>query len=84
MIKRVVLFLITNLAVILILNITLRILGVDRIINAQGGLNMGALSIYALVVGFGGAFFSLAISKWSAKMMTGAQVIVTPASELEA
>src|ERR1043166_109089 len=83
MLKRVFLFLATNLAVIIVLNITLKILGVDRIVTEQGGLNMTALSIMAAVIGFGGAFISLAISKWSAKMMTGAHVIETPSNATE-
>ena len=73
--KRILLFIGTNLAVIVLLNITMRILGVDRILDAQGGLDLNALLIFAAVIGFGGAFFSLAISKWSAKRMTGARVI---------
>ncbi len=81
--KRILLFLATNLAVIILINITLRLLGVDRILDAQGGLNFNALLIFASVVGFGGAFFSLAISKWSAKQMMGAQVIEQPVTATE-
>lgn len=81
--KRILLFLATNLAVIILLNITLRLLGVDRILDAQGGLNFNALLVFAAVVGFGGAFFSLAISKWSAKQMMGAQVIGQPVTATE-
>lgn len=81
--KRILLFLATNLAVIILLNITLRLLGVDRVLDAQGGLNFNALLIFASVVGFGGAFFSLAISKWSAKQMMGAQVIEQPVTATE-
>jgi heat shock protein HtpX len=82
-VKRILLFIATNLAVIVLLNITLRLLGVDRILDAQGGLNFNALLIFAAVVGFGGAFFSLAISKWSAKQMMGAQVIEQPVTATE-
>jgi heat shock protein HtpX len=83
-IKRIVLFLITNLAVIFILNITMRILGVDRmLVNSGGGLNLDSLLVFAAVIGFGGALVSLAMSKWSAKFMTGAQVIETPRNETE-
>ena len=84
MIKRVVLFLITNLAVIFVLNITMRLLGIDTLLaESGGGLNLNALLVFAAVIGFGGAFISLAMSKWSAKMMTGAKVIDSPRSEAE-
>ena len=80
--KRILLFLATNLAIIFILNITLHLLGVDRILNAQGtGLNYNALLIFAAVFGMGGAFISLAMSKWTAKRFTGAQVIERPVNE---
>jgi heat shock protein HtpX len=82
-VKRILLFIGTNLAVIVLLNITMRILGVDRILDAQGGLDLNALLIFAAVIGFGGAFFSLAISKWSAKRMTGARVIEQPVTTTE-
>jgi len=79
--KRILLFLATNLAIIFILNITLHLLGVDRILNAQGsGLNYNALLIFATVFGMGGAFISLAMSKWTAKRFTGAHVIERPAN----
>ena len=74
--KRIILFLITNIAVMLVLGIVLKVLGVDRILDAQGsGMNYNALLIYAAVFGMGGAFISLAMSKWSAKRMMGARVI---------
>jgi heat shock protein HtpX len=83
--KRVLLFILTNLAVILILSIVLRVLGVDRILDQEGiGIDMYSLLIFASVFGFGGAFLSLAISKWTAKRLTGARVIETPGNELEA
>src|SRR5258707_802552 len=78
MFKRIALFLITNLAVIVVLNIVASMLGVNRILTAQGGLDMTALWVFAAVFGLGGAFFSLPISKWRAKMSTGAQVIDVP------
>ena len=82
--KRIALFLVTNLAIVLVLSIVLRVLGVDRILDAQGtGLNMYALLVSSAVIGFGGAFISLAISKWSAKRMTGARVIESPSSSTE-
>jgi len=72
--KRIVLFVLTNLAVMLVLSVVARMLGVDRFLTAQG-LNMGALLGFALVMGFGGALISLLISKPMAKFSTGAQVI---------
>jgi heat shock protein HtpX len=82
--KRILLFLATNLAIIFILNITLHLLGVDRILNAQGTrLNYNALLIFAAVFGMGGAFISLAMSKWTAKRFTGARVIERPSNESE-
>ncbi|MBP8697202.1 MAG: protease HtpX, partial [Syntrophobacterales bacterium] len=80
-----VLFIVTNLAVILILSIVLRLLGVDRILDEQGiALEMTNLLVFAAVFGFGGAFVSLALSKWTALRMTGARVITQPANETEA
>jgi len=81
-VKRIVLFLITNLAVLFVLNITMRLLGIDRML-AQSGGNLGGLLVFAGVIGFGGALISLAMSKWSAKMMTGAQVIEQPQTAAE-
>lgn len=83
--KRVMLFIVTNLAVILILSIVLRLLGIDRILDEQGiALELTNLLVFAAVFGFGGAFVSLALSKWTARRMTGARVITQPASEVEA
>lgn len=82
--KRILLFLVTNLAVVLVLSITLRLLGVDRILDAQGtGLDLNSLLAFAAVFGFGGSFISLAMSKWTAKQMTGAQVIEMPRNAQE-
>ena len=80
--KRIVLFLATNLAIVLVLSLTLRLLGVEPYLTQQG-LNLGSLLIFAAVFGMGGSFISLAISKWTAKRMTGAQVIETPATSTE-
>jgi heat shock protein HtpX len=83
--KRVFLFVLTNLAIVFILSIVLNLLGVDSILAQQGtGLDMGALLVFASVFGFGGAFISLALSKWMAKRMTGARVITQPSNEAEA
>ena len=75
--KRTLLFLATNLGIMLVLSVTMRLLGVEPYLNAQG-LNLGSLLIFAAVMGMGGSFISLAISKWSAKRMTGARVIENP------
>lgn len=84
MFKRIALFLATNLAVVLVLSIVLRLLGVDRILDEAGtGLNYEALLIMSAVLGFGGSLISLAMSKWMAKRATGAQVIVNPANSTE-
>ena len=85
MLKRIALFLATNLAVILVLSVVLRLLGVDRILDESGaGINYEALLVLSLVIGFGGSFISLAMSKWMAKRSTGAQVITQPRNEVEA
>ena len=82
--KRIVLFLATNLAIILVLSITLRLLGFERILDANGvDLNLNSLLLFAAVFGFGGSFISLAISKWIAKKTTGAKVIEQPNSPTE-
>jgi heat shock protein HtpX len=72
--KRVLLFIVTNLAVMLVLGIAARILGVDRFLTSNG-LNLGALLGFAMIMGFGGAIISLLMSKPMAKWSTHAQVI---------
>lgn len=82
--KRILLFLATNLAIIVVLSITLRLLGFERILDEQGtGLNINSLLLFASVFGFGGSFMSLAMSKWTAKRFTGAQVIEIPRNSQE-
>jgi heat shock protein HtpX len=82
--KRILLFLLTNIAIMVVLSITLRILGVDSILAENGSdLNIQALVILSGVIGFGGSFISLLISKWMAKRMTGAVVITNPGSNIE-
>lgn len=84
MLKRVVLFIATNLAVIFVLSIVLRLLGVDRILDESGaGINYEALLVLSLVIGFGGSFISLAMSKWMAKFTTKARVITQPSNSVE-
>ena len=83
--KRIALFLVTNLAVVVLLGIILRLIGFEGILDAQGvDLNLGALLAFAAIVGFLGAFVSLAMSKWSAKRMMGVRVITQPANSTEA
>jgi heat shock protein HtpX len=77
--KRIVLFLATNLAVGLVLSITLSLLGVNRYLVGSG-LNVQALAIFSVIVGFAGSFISLLMSKTMAKWSTGARVIDSPAS----
>lgn len=82
--KRIMLFLLTNIAIMVVLSITLRLLGVDSILAENGSdLNIQALVILSGVIGFGGSFISLLISKWMAKRMTGAVVITNPRSNVE-
>jgi heat shock protein HtpX len=80
--KRVLLFLATNLAVVVVLGIVAKLLGADRYLTASG-LNLGALLVFAAIMGFGGAFISLLMSKTIAKWSTGAQVIEAPSSSTE-
>ena len=81
--KRVFLFLGTNLAVLVVLGFISHLIGVDRYLT-QNGLNLAALLGFAAVFGFGGSFISLLMSKTIAKMSTGAQVIDSPSSSTEA
>jgi heat shock protein HtpX len=81
-VKRVILFLVTNLAVVFVLGIVAHLLGVDRWLTANG-LNYGGLLVFAALFGFGGAFISLAMSKWMAKRSTGAHVITDPRDATE-
>ena len=82
--RRILLFVATNLGVIIVLSATLRLLGLESLLDRQGiNLDLNALLIFASVIGFGGALISLAISKWTAKRMTGARVITEPANETE-
>jgi heat shock protein HtpX len=80
--KRIVLFLATNLAVVLVLTVVLNLLGVGRAVSAEG-INVGALAVFSLVVGFTGSIISLLMSKPMAKWSTGARVIDQPANSTE-
>jgi len=82
--QRIFLFLLTNIAIMVILSVTLRVLGVESLLAQNGSdLNLNALVIFSGIFGFGGAFISLAISKWMAKRMTGAKVIENPSNNVE-
>ena len=80
--RRIIYFLLTNLAIMVVLSTVLRIFGVEPYLNAYG-LNYQSLLIFALVFGMGGSFISLALSKWTAKRMSGAKVITEPANDTE-
>jgi heat shock protein HtpX len=72
--KRILLFLVTNIAVLLVLSVVASVLGVDRFLTEEG-LSLGSLLVFSAIIGFGGSIISLLISKWMAKMSTGAHVI---------
>ena len=82
--KRIGLFIVTNLAVMLVLGGVLQLLGVERILDERGvGLELRSLLILSLVFGMGGSLISLAISKWTAKRLTGARVLENPSTAEE-
>jgi len=82
--KRVALFIGTNIAILVVLLIVTSILGVNNYLDETGtGLNLTHLLIFAAILGFGGSFISLVISKWMAKRLTGAKVIDRPNNEME-
>ena len=81
--KRVVLFVVTNIAVLILLTIVARLLGLDAAL-AREGMDMRSLLLFAGALGFVGSFISLAISKWSAKRLMGVRVIDTPSNDSEA
>jgi heat shock protein HtpX len=80
--KRIVLFLATNIAVMVVLSLVLSLLGVDRFLSGSG-LNLPMLMVFSLVVGFTGSIFSLLISKPVAKWSTGAHVLDAPSTSTE-
>lgn len=82
--KRIFLFLVTNMAILLVLGTVLQLLGVESVLDQQGvDLDLRALLIFSAVFGFGGSLISLAMSKWTAKRMMGVQMITQPRSEEE-
>ncbi len=80
--KRIFLLVLTNVAVMLVLSIAANLLGLDRYLQAHGE-SLGGLLVVAAFFGFGGAFISLAISKWMAKRAMGVRVITQPANATE-
>jgi len=81
--KRIFLLVATNFAVLAVLSITMQLLGVDRMLADETGLNLVGLLVMAGIFGFGGSFISLLISKWMAKRATGAQVVEVPSNTAE-
>ena len=82
--KRILLFVATNVAVLVVLSVVMRLLGIDSILNESGTqLDFQALLVFSAVIGFAGSFISLAMSKWMAKRSTGAHVIESPRNEAE-
>jgi heat shock protein HtpX len=81
--KRIFLFILTNIAVLVVINIVLRLLGVDRVLDQSGGINFSSLMVMSTVIGFSGSIISLLLSKWMAKRSVGAQVIVDPIDPTE-
>lgn len=82
--KRFGLFIITNLAILVVLSIVLNLLGIDSLLAENGvDLDIKALLVFSAVVGMAGSFISLAMSKWSAKRMTGAEVITHPQNKTQ-
>jgi heat shock protein HtpX len=80
--KRIVLFVATNLAVVLLLGVVARLLGVDRFLY-QSGMNLTSLLVFAAIFGMGGSIISLLMSKWAAKRSVGATVIEQPRTQAE-
>lgn len=82
--KRIFLFLLTNIAIMLVLGIIISVFGLGQVLDEQGvGLDLQALLILSAVIGMTGSFISLAMSKWMAKKSTGARVITNPSNEEE-
>jgi len=80
--KRILLFVATNLAIVIVLSVVAHLLGIDQYLNARGG-SLNGLLIFAALFGFGGSLISLAISKWMAKKAMGVVVITQPRNATE-
>jgi len=81
--KRIFLFVLTNVAVLAVISITLRLLGVDRVLDESGAINFNALLTLSAVIGFSGSIVSLFLSKFMAKQSVGAHVIENPQDPTE-
>ena len=81
--KRIALFLATNIAILVVLSVILAVTGVGSMLDESGAIDFASLLAFSAIVGFVGSFMSLAMSKWSAKKMTGAQVITEPRNPTE-
>ncbi|MFV2003769.1 MAG: protease HtpX [Gammaproteobacteria bacterium] len=82
--KRIGIFLLTNIAILVVLSVVLNLLGVDSLLAENGvDLDLKALLIFSAVIGMAGSFISLAMSKWSAKRMTDAKVITEPENKTQ-
>ncbi len=81
--KRIALFLATNIAILVVLSIILAVTGVGSMLDQSGAISYTSLLAYSAIVGFVGSFMSLAMSKWTARHMTGAQVITAPRNPTE-
>lgn len=80
---RILLLVATNVAVMVLLSIVFKLLGLDRALASSSGLNLTSLMVYSAVIGFGGSFISLLMSKMMAKMSMGVQIITEPKNEFE-
>jgi len=81
---RIILFLATNAAIVLLISITFQVLGIEGVLQANGvDLNLNALLVMSAVIGFGGSFISLLMSKWMAKKSMGVHVIEQPQNQTE-
>src|ERR1700753_3131662 len=80
--KRIALFIATNLAIVIVLSIVAHALGIDQYMDARGG-SLNGLLVFAAVFGFGGSLISLVLSKWMAKKAMGVEVITQPRSATE-
>ena len=82
--SRILLFLATNVAILVVLSITMRLLGIESVLDEQGvSLDLNSLLVFSAVIGFGGSFISLALSKFMAKRAMGVQIIEQPRSNTE-
>lgn len=81
--KRIALFLLTNIAVLVVLSVIAHVLGLNQYLEADGSLNLTTLLFFCAIFGMGGSFISLLMSKWVALRATGAKVIEQPSNSME-